>query len=112
MRRDRVDDAIGAHLLGVIREHRHTCLNTGLDDHPGDLGEVAIEHQSHFAKNCRNGRAECDAGDFTSTLEQAAEGQRDFVGGGARIGLGAPGARHALALEQADHRVRIAHIDC
>ena len=38
VRRQRVDDAVGADLLGVVHEHRHAGARAGLDDHVRHVG--------------------------------------------------------------------------
>ena len=59
----RVDDAVGADLLGVVGEDRHAGPDARLDDDRRHVAVVAAHHRAHLVQHRRHGRAQRDAVD-------------------------------------------------
>ena len=111
MRSDGVDDAVGAHFLGVVREDGDACLGAGLDDDGRDIGVVGRQHLAHLAQGCGHCGAQRDAGDRGFVREESAEDEGDLIRRRTRIGLDPPRAHEIIALEEPEDGVGVADID-
>ena len=112
----RVDDAVGADLLGVVGEHRHAGLHARLDHDRGHVAVVAPAHVAHLLQHRRHRRADRDAVDLGAAghrvlVEQTLQDHGDLVGRPGRLRPDPPVLDEVVALEQAEHGVGVADVD-
>lgn len=118
-RRHRVDDAVGADLLGVVHEDRDAGLDAGFHEDGGHVSVVAPGDLAQLVQDRGDGGADRDAVDAVAEFvaeqrvhaHQALEEHGQFVGGAAGVGGDAPVLDDLLPVEQAEDGVRVAYVD-
>ena len=122
--RERVDDAVGPDLLGVVHQHRHAGPDAGLDDDGRHVAVVTAAHVTHLVQHAGHRRAERDAVDLAAQpaaavaaveqrvlAHQALDEHGMLIGGAPRIRRDAPVLDDALGVEQTHDGVRVTDVD-
>lgn len=114
--REAVDDAVGAHLLRIVHQQRHSRAYTGLDDHVGNVRPVPPQHRPDLAQHRRDRRQRRDTRDGLHVgTEETAERQRELVRRHRRVRPHPALPRQprvvTAAGEHAQHDVGVADVD-
>src|SRR3569833_1435810 len=112
----RVDDAVGPDLFGVVHAYGDAGLDARLHDHRGDVAVVAAARLAHLVQHRGDGGAERDPADVglgqqRALLHEALEHDRDLVRGASSVGVDPPVYDDLFALEQAEHRMGVTDVD-
>ena len=114
MRGERVRDAIGADLGGVVHAEPHPRLHTRADDERG-LVQIALGEPRERHRERRDDGAEHERVDVLEreilASEERVDRDGELVLRLVRLGRGTPGREEARALVRAEDDVRVARVD-
>jgi hypothetical protein len=114
-RRDRVDDAIGADLGGVVDQNRDAGIDRRLE-HERHASEVFRDHRDQRAGERWHHRRDHDPGDLAAAnliaVAEIGDQDAEFVGRPLADRRQAPAAHQRLAAKYADHDVGVSDVNC
>ncbi len=49
--RESINNSVGPNFLGIIREDGNSRLDSRLNNHDRNIGEITVDHQAHLMQN-------------------------------------------------------------